>query len=326
MRGSVFATARDAVGDTTVFALDTSDGSQKWTRSLGEQSHVSGPSYADGKVYVTSMASSSSNNPQWILDAATGTVANQGIFPSQWHDFGQPTVYKDSVFLAAGYYGNVVYSLDTTTALKKWETNGSGGQIWDGQSVAVDEKYVYYYSGNMDVFDRVTGVLVSSMDDPAFDWRGYSWESAPILGEEGSIFAFSSPTRFDWGAKIARYTLGKPGQTWLSARTYTTAAALKDSRLFAAREGQSMIDAIKTGDGNVAFSIPVPNGQTITSNLVVTENLLFATTATKVYAFNLKAEGYPVVWEADGTGFLAITPDNRLLVAGDQRLRVFALF
>lgn len=326
MRGKIFATAFNPMGDMIVYALNTADGTQAWATSLGEQSHVSGPSYADGKVHVSSMVNSSGNNPQWILGAEDGSVINQGSFASQWNDFGQPTVFENSVFVAAGYFGNVVYSFDTMSALKNWEANGAHGSIWDSQSVAVDEKYVYYYSGSMDVFDRMTGALVKSMEDPAFDWRGYSWDGAPILGENGQVFGFSSPHAYEWDSKLAGYSFASGRQTWISARTYTTAPALKGNRLFAARAGQSMIDALKTEDGTVAFSIAIPDNQTIASNLVLTNNLLFAATATKIYAFDLTGTNYPVVWEADGTGFLAITPDNRLLVAGEQKLRVYDLF
>lgn len=326
-RGKVFVTKRNYFGNSEIRALSSADGSVLWTRGLGNQAYVSGPSYLNGKVFVTSMVSSSSRNPQWVLDADTGNVVQQMVFSSQWHDFGQPTVFEDSVYVAAGYYGNIVYNFDYLTGGKIWESSGSGADIWDGQSVAVDGDHVYYYSGAaLDVFDRTSGELLKSMADPFYDWRGYSWESAPILDGNGFVFGFSSPHDYYSDTRIAGYSVDEGKQLWISNASYTTAAAFAHERLFAARSGLQLIDAIVPASGTIDYSVGFPNGDSARSNIVIADNLLFVSGTTKTYAFDLSQSGYPVVWESDVTGMhLAISPDNLLLISSPTHVQAVSL-
>lgn len=326
-RGKVFVTQRNYFGQSDVHALSAEDGSKLWTRSLGDQAYTSGPSFSDGKVFVTSMQSSSDTNPQWVLDSETGNVLQQMIFSAQWHDFAQPTVFGDSVFVAAGYYGNVVYDFDHTDGTKVWERNGSGGAIWDGQTVAADEDYVYYYSGGaMDVFNRLTGELVKSMADPDFDWRGYSWEAAPVLDGNGRVFGFTSPRAYEWDTKLSGYSVTSGAKIWNTEALYTTAPAYAHDRLFAARHGLQLIDAINPATGAVDFSLAFPGSDTARSNVVIADNLLFVSGTSKTYAFDLSQTGYPVVWESDAYGMhLAISPDNLLLISDSNRVRAVSL-
>ncbi|MXO85564.1 PQQ-binding-like beta-propeller repeat protein [Altererythrobacter aurantiacus] len=327
-RGSVFVTERQYFGTSVVHALRASDGSIRWTRSLGEQAYVSGPSFSDNRVFITSMQNSSDNNPQWVLDASSGTLLQQMQFGSQWHDFAQPTVFDGSVYVAAGYYGNEVYNFDYVAGTLLWQASGTGGNIWDGQSVAADQDYVYYYSGAfMDVFDRSTGGKITSMADPNFEWRGYGWDGAPIIGTDGLVFGFSSPRMYNSETKLAGYSLPQRRQIWISENSYTTAPAFANGRLFAARHGLQLIDAINQATGSVAFSVAFPDSETANSNIVIASNLLFVSSASKTYAFDLSQTNYPIVWQRDGGArWLAISPDNQLLIGDDKHIAAVSLY
>lgn len=331
-RGRIFATATNPVGDTIVYALNSADGSIAWTSSLGDQSDVSGPSVAAGKLYVTTLESSSNDNPQWVLDARDGTILRSMSFASQWHDFTQPTIFDGQVFVAAGYYGNEVYAFDGNRGTLDWMAQGSADRIWDMQAVAADERYAYYYSGAMDVFDRRTGARVLSMADPALTNDGTTWPGSPILDGDGGVFGFSSGMRrksyadgYVWFARLAGYSVNTGRQSWVTNAAYVSGAALDGDTIFAARSDAARIDAIDKDTGAVRYSILLPDEETIVSNIVVAEGLLFATSENRIFAIDLKSTDRSVVWSGEGSGKLAITPDNHLLVAGNQILKAFAL-
>ena len=326
-QGKIFATELNTLEGTNLVALSSKDGSRLWTRSMGDQSNASGPSYANGKVFVTSMVSSSDANPQWVFDSETGNVEQQMVFAAQWSRFTQPTIFEDEVIVAAGYYGNVVYNFNYITGAKLWQQSGSGRAIWDSQAVAADNDYIYYYSGaGMDVFSRTTGQLLKTMRDPDFDWRGYSWKAAPILDGNGKVFGFSSPRDYSWDTNISGYSMTTGSKIWHSVAKYTTAPAYAHDRLFAARHNLQLIDAINPQSGAVDFSLNFPGSDTAKSNIVIAGNLLFISGKAKTYAYDLSQSGFPIVWETSATGkYLAISPDNILLISDETIVQAVSL-
>lgn len=59
---------------------------------------------ANGLAYVTTITTSSDNNPIVSVDALTGEFTlPRAIFSSQWSNFLQPTPYKDGLYMSAGY-------------------------------------------------------------------------------------------------------------------------------------------------------------------------------------------------------------------------------
>lgn len=311
---------------SAVYALASADGAQRWRADLGYQYNASGPGFANGRVHVSSMEMSSGNNPQWSLDAATGAVQTKFAFGAQWSNFNQPLPVGDMVYIASGYYGNELYAFDAASRTVAWQTRGVSGNIWDGETPAADADHLFYYSGaSMDVFNRTTGTLAFSIPDPSFSWRGYSWFAAPILDGKGGIYAFSSPRMYEWDTRIAGYSTAARRQTWLSAAAYTRAPAYASDRIYAARAKSGFIDILSSTDGKVSASIAIPDGAEALSNIVVTKNLLFVSTALHTYAFDIENPANPVVWTVDGGGHLAITPDNTLVVVQQNKVIAYRL-
>ena len=313
----IFATYRSSDGRTKAVALRTSTGSVDWNYDLGEVHYgTSGPSLAGDKLLIATMVSSSGNNKLVALNADTGSFLRNMIFASQWSTFAPPAAVADSVYLASGYYGNVVYGWNLSDYTKRFEASGSAGDVWDGQTPAVDEDNVYYYSGNLDVVDRLTGTLIKSIDDPEWVWNGYSYGGTPMLGADGSVTAFSGTGQGSYpnvGFKLVNFDVAANTHRWHTADAFHGIPAVANGTVYAFSNETSQLAAINETNGATLFAVPRPSGQEFRHNIIVTENLLFFSGSSSVYAVDLETKA--IVWEANTPGQLAIGPDNQLLVA-----------
>ena len=313
-------------GTMRVLALDAQTGVVEWTYDLGDAFHASGPSISGGRVHVTSMANSSSQNPQWVLDLETGSFLNQMKFASQWTDFNQPAADGADVYVAAGTFGSVLYGYDAAAGTKVWETTRDGGAVWGGQSLGLDDRYAYYYSGvAIDRFERSSGTLAGSIADPDYTPRTYDYEAGPVLDRNGKVYFFSGDKGFFSSNKIVAASFGSKQILWRTSAEYSTAFALRNNVIYAVRQDARVLSAINTENGQVLWSAQLPPAEKtsatldpIAGNVIVTENHAFVSSAFKTWAIDLTSR--EVVWEANTGGRLAITPDNYLLTTGSRNL------
>lgn len=125
--GLAYVTTQERDGTAMLRALASGTGEVRWSYAIGQ-------------------TTSSDNNPIVSVDALTSEFTPpRAIFSSQWSNFLQPTPYKDGLYMSAGYYGSVVCGFDYTQR-SGWGAE-TKGYIWDGETPAVDEDTVYYYSG-----------------------------------------------------------------------------------------------------------------------------------------------------------------------------------
>ena len=332
--GTAFVTRRNADGTSSVHALATATGSEQWSYGLAKIHSFSGPSVSGDRLFVTTMVTSSSDNRIVTLNPGTGQFIRNLTFASQWSVFAPPTPYGDELYHASGYYGNVLYSFDTAAGTTRWTANGAGGDIWDGQTPAVDEKNAYYYSGRfMDVFDRATGKRVTSMQDPFFTWGGYSFNGGPMLGGKANVLAFSGTDNSRWISPkpLVNYSLASGSYTWRSADVYVTTPAVAKGVVYLARNMPARLDALDEETGKILWSWAPPAGESFLGNSVVTDNLLFVSTDAQVYAISLTDPAHPMVWSAPTPGLLAVSGDSRLIVSAPledkfaKRLTAYAL-
>jgi hypothetical protein len=312
---SVFVTGVSSAGVTTVYSLSTATGVKRWSYDIGQIHSASGPTVAADKLQIVTMSTSSGSNQIVTLDTATGRFVRNMLFAAQWSQFAQPTAVDRELYLASGYYGNVVYSYNLDDGSTRWTANGVSGDVWDGATPAVDDQYVYYYSGSLDVFRRSDGSLVKTIADPFWRWNGYSYAGGPILGSRKNAIAYS-------GSGMGTYNIAFPlvsydveaGQiAWRTASSYSISPALANGILYAASNTQGQLDAIGEDDGKVRWSIPLPAGETYLGNIIATDNLLLYSTDKKVYAVSLSSE-HNVVWSAPTPGRLAVSADAKLMV------------
>lgn len=327
-QGSVFVTQLNSDGSSSTLALDGLTGVERWRYNLGNVSDASGPSLAGDQLLISMMFSSSGNNPTTIINATTGQFFRNVISAAQWSDFAQPTPFEDQMYIASGYYGNVVYAFDLKAATSLWQTSGSAGRTWDGQAPAVDSRYVYYYSGNLDVIDRLTGVVVKSITDPFWQWNGYSYGGTPMIGSDNHVIAYSGngmgtyPVSFP----LVNYDIQAGTYRWRTVNGYNVTPAVAKRVIYAASSQMLEFDAIDEDTGKVLWAWPLPAGEQFVGNVVVTDTLVFVSTNKSIYAIDLDGT-HQTKWSAATPGWMAITPDAKLIVApfvGQQQPKITA--
>ena len=312
---TVFATLHDgnwSVGRNEVYAIDSATGKERWHYSMGTLNSASGPALSGDVLAVVTMEMSSDNNEIKLLDPVSGSLLRNMTFPAQWSEFAQPAMDNGALFLASGYYGNQVYRYDLTRGVAAWEAEGSGGSIWDGETVALDDEYVYYYSGNLDLFDRSTGARVRSIADPDMQWSGYSYNGGPIVGPNHHVLAYSGSSA-GGSFPLVNFDTEAAKILWRTSQLYDPSPALAKGVVYANSNAAGRMEALDEETGKPLWSWERPAGEAFVGNVLATDTLIFVSTNKGVYA--ISTGNHQTVWSADATGALAITPDHKLIVA-----------
>lgn len=307
-------------------AFNSTTGAVRWQQEMGNNNDISGPTLGDGKLYLTIVGRSNVNSLA-LVDAQTGVVTLANTFGSQFATYPQPTLLGNQVFVAAGYYGGEVYAFNAVTGASQWQKFGTSG-VTDGQAVAADANYVYYFDGPaLTLFNRSTGVIAKTLSNPVDVNSGaYGWHSAMMLDGQGGAYGFGLKRTWPYTARtlVGFDTINGTGLRWQTGLQYFAHPALAGNRIYALYESGRAIHAIDTATGEIKDGIPVPGTSPLRYNVVATPNLLFTSTQTDVYAFDRATRA--MVWTAPTGGMLAITPDNLLVVAGETRVTVYRLF
>jgi len=305
-----------------VYKIDEQSGTSVWSYDASaNMNSIGSAAYDNGTIYVPTFDFTSSNGLGneygviWGIDASTGLYKNDYSFAAQWSSWLSPTLYKSVMYFSAGYYGGQVYAYSTTKGTQTWLTSGGGGNAWDRETPAVDDKYVYYYDGtHLEVYNVADGSAVEMISDPNATAYTYSYGGAPIVGSSGDVLALSGTQ--EQIRKITRFNIATGTVAWGTANGYKTTPAIAGGVIYAARNSPGIVDAINEADGTVAWSWPMPAGNsTFTGNLVVTDNLLFVCTDKNVYAIDLTT--HQSVWSYAATGALTISANNILYVASN---------
>ncbi|MYM69278.1 PQQ-binding-like beta-propeller repeat protein [Pseudoduganella sp. FT55W] len=321
-QGMVFVSKDIYFGQAEVFALKESDGGQVWHYASGYSASEGPPAYADGSVYFGTTTSSQASRVT-ALDAATGTFKFNMPFSAQWPGYFAPTIYGGAVLNTSGS----LTSYSVQDGKQNWRSGTLG--TYDFTSPAADSKYVYQYgssSGKMSVLDRATGTTIASITDPFNPGSsGYSEFSAPMLGSVQNVIAFSGGGFSGRAASnseqyesrvLVNYDVNKQAVAWRTQGTYLTHPALGNGVIYAASSTQ--LDAISEVDGKVQWSWPLPAGDaSFHRNGVVTDNLIFVSTDTTVYAIDLKT--HQSVWKYPAPGNLAISGGGILYITTGAR-------
>ncbi|KQM60097.1 MULTISPECIES: outer membrane protein assembly factor BamB family protein [unclassified Sphingomonas] len=317
-KGQIFATRSNADGSKSVHAINSATGAEVWSYYIGNIYSAGGPTLVGDQLALASMSMSSGDNPLIVLNATTGRYVRDMRFASQWSNFAQLAAIGDNVYLASGYYGNVVYGFDTTTGAAKWQAAGSAGHVWDGATPAADERYVYYYSGALDVFDRATGAKAMSIPDPFWQWNGYSYRGGPMLGSAGHVIAYSGSGGGTYALSLPLVDYDTVGAKvrWRSAGLYSTIPAVARGVVYAGSTTLNRLDAISEEDGTVRWSWTPPAGESFIGNVIVTNGCVFLSTDRSIYAVNLNGT-HETLWKGGRGGMIAITPDAKLVVTSD---------
>lgn len=318
----IFVSRSNQDSTSTVAALDSTTGSVTWQQNLGSVHSFSPPAVGPGRVYVQTMITSSDINKHVIFDADTGTLRNTINFDAQWSEFQAPTPWGENFYTVGGYYGNVAYGYDGTRAVNIWRTSGTGKDIWNNETPAVDDKYVYYYNGPvLDVFDRRTGAHVKAVPDPLYAWGGYSGRGGPMITAPNRVVSFSGSytgNSYSQPKPLTSFAIDSGTNAWRSSDVYETMPATAKGVIYIARNKPARVDALDEATGAILWSWTPPVDEEFVGNTIVTENLVFVSTNAKLYALSLDAADHAPVWSVATPGRIAITRDYTLVVKHDE--------
>ncbi len=282
--GLAYVTTQERDGTAVLRALATGTGEQRWFYAIGSTTYFSPPAVGNGRVFVKTMTTSSNENPILSVDAVTGEYTPpRSLFASQWSTFLQPVPYKDGLYMSAGYYGRIVYGFDYTTRTA-WGTD-TKGNIWDGETPAVDDTTVYYYSGKaLEMIDRRTGDVQASLIDSFFQNSFYSYYGAPILGSMGNVMAYCSQRSASNPSVLVNWSIANKAYVWRSANTYPTALAVGGGRIYLSRSNPGELNALDEATGRLLWGWAPAIEEQMIGNTIVTENLVFVSTSKAIYA------------------------------------------
>ncbi|MFT3996891.1 MAG: PQQ-binding-like beta-propeller repeat protein [Asticcacaulis sp.] len=308
--GNVIVTRNNTFNSNgTVYALNEATGAQVWSTDIPGIATEGAAAAANGKIYVPAIGPTQ-NNAVYVFDSATGNYLFKSIFYAQWTVPGAPTPYGDQFYLAAGSYGGQISSHAQTSDEVKWRTMSVGAPSASLQSVAVDDQSVYYHTGGtLNIFNRVTGVLTTSIQD-ASDSSGYDY-GAPVLTSKNSVISLSGTgyyTRY-----VTLIDTVTKARLWRSAIPYSAQPAYAKNLIFTAKDTPARLDVLKESDGTIAWSwVPPIADSRFASNIIVTDNLLFVSTDKAVYAIDLTT--HQSVWSYPASGNLILSPGYKLYI------------
>lgn len=319
--GKVFVSHDVYFGDGVLYALDESTGAQVWRASFGQVPAMGPPAVAAGRVFVPTTGHE--YTAVWSFDAGNGRFLQKSEFEAQWPNAQAPTVYGSQVFVGGGYYGGMTYAFDTASGARLWVADTPG--IWDQFTPAVDSAYVYHYSGSgLAVIDRAAGSVLATIADP-FGNTNTSYHGAPLIGSRGNVIAYSGGTYSGRASSstepveprvLSSFDLAGRRIAWRSQNTYMTAPALARGVVYVGSNRSPALHGLDEATGQVIWSWTVPGNlanEGFHRNVVVTDNLVFASSSSAVYAIDIATR--QAVWSYPRPGMLALSADATLLIA-----------
>ncbi len=257
-----------------------------------------------------------------VINAANGAYISTPTFDAQFSDGSVPTMVGEEIFFTSGYFGNAIFNANAATGDRIWgvtSTGQYGGYVMQGESVAVDQHYVYFFQAGSIVVLRRNGTLVKFIQNPFFtrNFLSYFGEyvGAPMLDSEGRIYVFTDNRQRGDALPIAAFSLFSEKPLWRTGYSYVGDPAVRADRLYAVRSSSTIVDLVDTSTGLVAASIDVGGSGNLNNNVIVSDTHLFVSSATTTFAVDLTKSNFPVAWKTPFGGALAITPDGYLIIS-----------
>lgn len=300
----VFATSDAYFGSQTMVALDAGSGTQLWAHDFGAIHSVHPPAFGGDRVYVTTGGHSDSF--LWSFAAATGTVLFRSSYGNQWSRYYAPVVEGETVFMAGGYYGGM-YAFDATDGAEIWFSQTNQYEAW---TPAVADGKVYAYTGSynpgVSIVNAATGAGLGFIEDPSFNWNGWSMNVAPALGSRDNLLATQ-------GGRLVSFDLQAGAVGWQRTGNYEGNVTIANGQLYVFNNRQ--LEVRSEADGALRWIWIPPSGQPRWTT-IVTDNLLFVSTDSATWAIDLAEQKH--TWSYPAGGRLALSAAGILFIAQDD--------
>jgi outer membrane protein assembly factor BamB len=292
----VYVSRNNYVYSNTLQAFSNLTGRQLWKKSFGE-SEVTPPTVLKNKVYMQALNYGDGlNSGLYHFNGLTGANYSELSFGSVWHYFLSASYYKDNLYFA-NQQG--IYSYNIKNKKINWmEPPSSEYVLW---TPAVNEKYVVTYAdGKMEVFDRNTGQQIESITDPNYFFGGGTEVEnlAPVLLDNGKILGIQGQngclTIYDIPTKKIESILG-PG--------FTGVPTVDSNFIYAAQNGRLVVLDGGSTHSELWFWNP-PDNESIKGQMLTTDNLIFVSTESNVYAIDKQT--HEAVWSYAAGGKLSL--------------------
>lgn len=263
--GKVFASLSVRFNDEDqMFVLHSLTGDTIWKRGFGSVNSVNPPSYAYGNVYIQT-GNHGSDTYLHAFDAATGDYVFRSPHAAQWERYFAPTIDEGVVYVNGGYYGGM-YAFNAYDGTQLWF---AGLPQYDQWTPLVGPNYAYAYLGEYQpalyALDKATGAVAFRVDDNNFSWSGWSMNTAPVLGDNGLIYAIHN-------GRVLAFDPAQPAIHW--EKTFSQVAgqpSYHDGVVYARSSGQIFAIDGETGDLLWQWIAPVTN---LRSTIIITDSHL----------------------------------------------------
>ena len=300
--GKVFVTKLIYFNDVEqLVALDAMTGTRLWGKSFGSVFSVNPPSYGYGNVYIQT-GNHSSDTFLRAYNADTGDLIFKSPHSAQWERYYAPTIYEGKVYINGGSYGGM-YSFDAYSGAQDWFLNNL--PQYDQWTPSVDANYAYAYLGEYDpglyVANRLTGEIAFKINDPNFDWNGWSMNLAPML-VGNQVYTIQR-------GRLVKFDVHEMNISWEIDGNFSGQPSYADGVIYAISSGiLTALDA-ETGDELWLWEAPADN---LNSSIVVTDTHIFVGSQSRTYAIDRLTHNE--VWTYPQSGHISMS-DNALYIA-----------
>jgi outer membrane protein assembly factor BamB len=293
-----------------LYAVDEHSGVVNLHVKMDSNTRTGDPAYANGVVYLQSVNTQSlvtGWNVQTQAQVFSAPYANQGNI------YRAPVISNGSLYAGGGYYGGQVYSYNTADSSVNWVSSVPYGGSYSDWTPAVDANQVYAATrGGSDlvILDRTTGAFLSETGP-----QQETGSSSPMLTGNGGLFYVENG--------IGHYidVTDPTSQHEIWSRTGLNAQidpAYANGTIYIASSPTALY-ALDAATGLEKWSLTgVGAGQ----NLIVTDNVLFATQLNKTVAISL--ETHQALWSVPIGGVLAVS-DNELFIGNDGNVAAYRI-
>lgn len=312
--GALYAVTSGYFQAATVYALSENDKSTLWTRDFGSIFAANPPSTNGGMLYLAT--SGHSDTYMWGFDGASGALNFRTAFSSQWEHYLAPAIANGAVYTNGGYYGGLL-SFKIADGSQNW---GASLSQYDQWTPAVDSQYAYaFMPTGLNVIDATTGVTAFILTDPNNAVQAYSIFGAPMIIGNSNVLVINGPGSNGAVNRLLNFDIAARNLKWSIPGSFSQAPAFAKGVIYTINGAQ--LEARSDADGSRLWSwfpdeatvdpFSVSYGQ-MGRNIIVTDNLVFISSNTKVYAVDLNT--HQTVWSLSKPGLLALSPNGVLYI------------
>ena len=300
---------------TTLYALKELDATPVWQYSFGGLQFPSAnpPAVGNGTVYIA--AGQQSSTFMYAFNEDDGGLEFKSPMASQWENYLAPTIGSRGVYTNAGTYGGL-YAFDFAGQQLFFTALAQQSQ-W---TPAVDDNYVYAYTGTLTVVDAVTGTVQASIVDPTYNNYVYRINGSAVLGAPGSAFAAAYENAFLNGGGIGNallaFDVNGKRVAWQISGDYPHTPAYDSGVVYAVNNNPVRLEARAESAGSLLWSWTPPQAGDIRfdSEVLLTDTIVFVSTNLATYGIDRAT--HKTVWSYPLPGRLALSRNGILYIQG----------